>query len=296
MNNQKIKMQSSIHSASSGQEIKSEEIVTWISEIVNSAGFTNVVIGLSGGIDSALSTTLAVKALGKEHVYPVLLPYNAMHVQATADARSVIEFLEIPKEHVTQIDIREGVDGILKNVILGSLENTTLESNQDSGRTSFARMTNSSDKIRQGNIMARVRMIYLFDLAKKLGALVCGTENKTEHYLGYFTRFGDEASDIEPIRNLYKTQVWEMAKELDIPGQIIIKAPTAGLWDGQTDENELGFSYTDADRILQLYFDEKCSKEEIIAKGIAEEVVSKVLDRVEQNEFKHKLPYVYNNK
>ncbi|MDE2025418.1 MAG: NAD+ synthase [Patescibacteria group bacterium] len=244
-------------------------ISSWIAETVKNAEFANVVIGLSGGIDSALSTTLAVSALGSDHVYPLLLPYKDMHTKALSDAVDVIQFLKIPTEHVTQIDIAESVDATLTHM-------------------------KNIDDIRRGNVMARVRMIYLFDFAKKYTALVCGTENKTEHYLGYFTRFGDEASDIEPIRNLYKTEVWEMAKELGISQQIIEKAPTAGLWEGQTDEKELGFSYQEADTVLRYYFDEHLTFEQINAKKVVrEQTISAILERVRKNEFKHALPYIY---
>lgn len=257
----------------------SEEIIHWIAKTVHTAGFNKVVIGLSGGIDSALSATLAVRALGKEHVYPVLLPYKQMHTQAIADAQRVIKFLEIPQAHVTTMDIAESVD-------------TTIKTIQNSGFNPPAGEAGIQEDLRRGNIMARVRMIYIFDVAKKLGALVCGTENRTEHYLGYYTRFGDEASDLEPIRSLYKTHVWEMAKELGVPDEIITKAPTAGLWEGQTDEGEFGFSYQDADTVLEHYFDEHLTVEEIVKKGFPEEIVRKVLERVRNNEFKHHLPHV----
>jgi len=135
-------------------------------------------------------------------------------------------------------------------------------------------------------------MILLYDLAKKLQALVLGTENKSEYLLGYFTRFGDEASDIEPVRHLYKTQVRQLALYLGIPRKIINKAPTAGFWLGQTDEKELGFTYEEADKILYLYFDLKKRKEEIEKIGFKKETIKKVISRVKANDFKHKLPYV----
>ena len=128
---------------------------------------------------------------------------------------------------------------------------------------------------------------------KKHNALVVGTENKSEYYLGYFTRFGDEASDIEPIRSLYKTQIWEMARALGVPDQVIAKAPPAGLWEEQTDEKEFGFSYQDADRILYHFFEEKLPEEGIVALGLPKGLVDKVLQRVKQNEFKHHLPHVF---
>ncbi|MBI3560071.1 NAD(+) synthase, partial [Candidatus Gottesmanbacteria bacterium] len=140
--------------------------------------------------------------------------------------------------------------------------------------------------------MARVRMILLFDQAKKRNALVVGTENKTEHLLGYFTRFGDEASDIEPLRNLYKSQVYELARQLNLPENIVSKAPTAGLWEGQTDEGEFGFTYKEADEILAIIVDEKKSIDEVVRKGYDQATVEKVVKRMKENNFKHHLPIV----
>lgn len=252
---------------------ESENIKNWMKKVFDNSGLQKIVIGLSGGIDSALSCTLAAQAIGKEHIIPVLLPYGSMNSESVADAKSVISFLGIPEEQVTEIDIEQGVNAIITSI------------GKDSGQ---AGMT-----IRKGNVMARVRMIYLFDLAKQHKGLVCGTENKSEHYLGYFTRFGDEASDMEPIRHLYKTQVWEMGKFLGLPEKIITKAPTAGLWHGQTDEEELGFTYEQADEVLSYFIDEKLSKEDIIGKGLDTNIVEKVLQRVKANEFKHTLPFIY---
>jgi NAD+ synthase len=150
--------------------------------------------------------------------------------------------------------------------------------------------------LRRGNLMARVRMLAVFDTAKKLGALVCGTENKSEHYLGYFTRFGDAASDVEPLSTLYKTQVWAMAKELGLPEIFYTKAPSAGLWEGQSDEDELGFSYSAADAVLKLLVDEGKPEAEVVELlepewGTA--TVQRVLDVVAANAFKREVPYVF---
>ena len=147
------------------------------------------------------------------------------------------------------------------------------------------------DDARKGNVMARVRMIVLFDLSKKFNYLVMGTENKTEHLLGYYTRFGDEASDIEPLRELYKTQVFDLAKYLRVPQETINKAPTAGLWEGQTDEGEFGFSYKEADEILYLYANKKLTKKEIIAKGYGKKVIERLWWWVSKGEFKDRVPY-----
>ena len=242
-----------------------DTLVDFLTSCFQKAGFTSTVIALSGGVDSAVSCALAVRALGADSVYPVLLPYGALSMQGTLDAMSVIEALKIPPAHVTRFDIKPIVDPLIS---------------KDPGM----------DNVRKGNAMARMRMLILFDQAKKRKALVTGTENKTEHILGYYTRFGDEASDIEPLRGLYKTQVYVVAKHLRLPDVILSRTPTAGLWEGQTDEGEFGFSYKDADDILCLNFDEKKSPEEIVAAGFAKDLVDRVLARVAANDFKHHLP------
>jgi NAD+ synthase len=132
-------------------------------------------------------------------------------------------------------------------------------------------------------------MIILYDIAKKENALVCGTENRSESLLGYCTRFGDEASDIEPIRHLYKTQVYELAKYLNIPQSVIQKMPSANLWEGQTDESQFDFTYVEADQVLSLYFDKKLSVEEIQKQGFKN--AGKIIEFTRKNFFKHKVPY-----
>ncbi|MEX2007398.1 MAG: NAD+ synthase [Candidatus Levyibacteriota bacterium] len=244
----------------------SEKIIDFMKRVFKKAKFSQAVIALSGGIDSSVSCTLAVRALGKENVFPVLLPYGELNSQGVTDAFKIIDMLRIPKKNITQVNIQDFVDNIIK--------------------TDY-----KMDLIRKGNIMARTRMIILFDQAKKRKALVIGTENKTEHLLGYFTRFGDEASDIEPLFNLYKTQIYELANFLNIPKSILTKKPTAGLWENQTDEEEFGFTYREADEILYLYFDKKLSSSNIIKKGFEKDTVAKVLQFAKKNEFKHNLPF-----
>ncbi len=246
---------------------KADKIESFIWETFQKAGFTNAVIGVSGGVDSAVSCALSVRALGKENVYPVLMPYGMASMEGTLDGMNFVQGLGILIGNMTRFDIKPAVDSFEK--ALGPLDNA-----------------------RRGNMIARARMIVLFDQAKKRKALVVGTENKSEHLLGYFTRFGDEASDVEPLRNFYKSDVYELAQFLEIPENILKKAPTAGLWAGQTDEGEFGFSYQDADKILALYYDQKKSIEDIIKTGISRETVEKVARRVEENTFKHNLPYV----
>lgn len=244
----------------------SEALVSFLKTTFTKAEFSRGVIGLSGGVDSATSCALAVRAIGAENVYPVLLPHGGLSTQGVIDAMGVIEFLKIPLMHVVRVDIKPAVDAIVNKEPV--------------------------DDVRRGNVMARVRMIYLFDQAKKRGALVVGTENKSEHYLGYYTRFGDEASDIEPLRNLYKTQVYELARYLGVPEAVLVKPPTAGLWAGQTDEGELGFSYGAADKVLTGLIDEGKAEEELVNSGFDRNLVMAVVARVRKNEFKHELPYI----
>lgn len=247
------------------EEKESTRIINFIKTTIQNTGFTDVVIGLSGGIDSAVVCALTVRALGPDHVFPMLLPCGALNTQGVLDAMKVIEFLHLPLSHVIRIDIKQVAEMMTK------LDPTT-------------------DNIRKGNIMARVRMIYLFDQAKKRKALVVGTENKTEHLLGYYTRFGDEASDIEPIRHIYKTQIFTLAKYLHVPSEIQTKKPSADLWPGQTDEGEFGFTYREADEVLYLFVDQRKIKEEI-TKTISPEIVNNVLLRMEKNKFKSRIPY-----
>ncbi len=244
-----------------------DQLIDFLKSSFQKAGFSKAVIALSGGVDSATSCALAVRALGADNVYPVMLPYGALSTQSTIDAVGVVEKLGIPSVHVTRIDIKPIVDPLIF---------------KDPGM----------DNVRKGNAMARARMMVLYDQAKKRQALVVGTENKSEHLLGYFTRFGDEASDVEPLRNLYKTQVYILAKSLQLPDVVVSKAPTAGLWEGQTDEGEFGFSYKEADEILSQHFDEKKSVEEIITAGFNKELVDRVLSRAQTNDFKHHLPTI----
>lgn len=249
---------------------KAQEIQEWIAKTVTDAGFADVVVAVSGGVDSAVSLNLSVRALGKEHVYALLLPHGDLSKKSLEDGRLAAKSAGLTDDHI----VVRNVEPVVKEILNQVQDDKALD-------------------IRKGNMMARVRMIYLFDLAKQLGALVVGTENKTEHYLGYFTRFGDEASDIEPIRSLYKTQIWEMATHLGVPTKIIEKAPSAGLWENQSDEGEFGFSYVEADKVLFLHYEEKKSEEEIIAMGISQHVVRSVLSFVAKNDFKHHVPHVF---
>ena len=252
--------------------IEIDKIKTLLAESVHKPGFSSVVVGCSGGIDSTTSLYLAEKALGKDAIIPLLLPYKDVHSTHIQDAKEALSTIGIEEKQMRIIDIAPSVDHIAQALGIDV-------------HSRDPRYT-----LRLGNIMARTRMIALFDMAKASDALVLGTENKSEHFLGYYTRFGDEASDIEPLRHLYKTEVYRIAKKLNVPDSILKKAPTAALWPGQTDEKELGFTYEDADKILYKSIDQHKTAEEIIAEGMSKELVSKVLDRVNSVSFKHTLP------
>jgi NAD+ synthase len=222
------------------------------------------VIGLSGGIDSALSTYLAVRALGKEHVHCVMMPYKTSSPDSLGDARAVVDNLGISSEVV---DITPMADV-------------------------FFASNGEMDNLQKGNILARLRMIVLYDRSYSKKALVIGTSNKTEWLLGYTTLFGDSASAINPIGDLYKTQVRQLSEELRVPKSILEKAPSADLWSGQTDEKEMGLTYEEADRLLYYLVDCRESEEELIARGFAKELITKVKGMIRRSQFKRMPPLV----
>lgn len=246
-------------------EKESKKIVSFLKNIFDSQNISSAVIGISGGIDSATSFSLLKESIKPEKIIVAHLYYFESQF---SEMEFVVRKANILQNNIYHISIKEPVDAILK------LQN--IEKIED-------------NKIRIGNIAARCRMIMLYDLAKKYNALVCGTENKTENLLGYFTRFGDQASDVEPIEHLYKTQVLQLAEYLKIPQSIIDQKPSAGLWTGQTDEGQFGFTYEEADRVLFFHLEKKLSIKEIEKKGFASAKL--ILSWRQQNLFKHLTPY-----
>ncbi len=230
-------------------ELASHALASFIADANRSAGTEGMVLGLSGGIDSALSAALAARALGPERVHPFILPYRESSPDSRADAETVAGQLGLAAR---VIDISAMVDGY------------------------FDAAEDAADQVRRGNLMARARMAILFDQAKKLGCLVLGTSNKTEILLGYSTIFGDNASSINPLGDLYKQQVWQLSEHLGLPERVIAKPPSADLWPGQTDEDELGISYATADEVLYLMFNQGLTVEEVVDCGYPEEVVRKI--------------------
>ncbi len=255
-------------------------IVSFLQNTFRSQHIRNAVIGVSGGIDSTVSLYLIARALGPGCIYPVHLPYFTTN---TGEIRSLIGNLHIPLKNLQIMSVRKPVEQIGKTL---KLQTRSLKPENPTSR--FHRQE-SDVKIRLGNIMARVRMIILFDRAKKRNAMVCGTENRTEHLLGYFTRFGDQASDVEPISHLYKTQVYQLAEYLDLPESIIRKEPSANLWRGQTDEGEFGFTYEEADQVLYSYYEKKLPLEKIIQEGFKNTQV--IVEFMFKNRYKLLAPY-----
>lgn len=243
-----------------------QAIVQFLTATFQQQSKTKAVIAASGGIDSSLSLALLCQAIPKENITVLMLPYKD---QSTVDAEALCDFLSIDRSQRETINISPIVDAAAAAVMLDDTE-----------------------KHRKGNLMARARMMVVFDIAKEKDALVCGTENKSEHFLGYYTRFGDAASDIEPIAHLYKTHVRALAEYLSFPAQFLTKAPSAGLWSEQTDEQELGFTYEVADQVLEQLADEHKSPTEIHVKGVEDAVVQKVIHQVASNRFKFHVPYV----
>jgi NAD+ synthase len=227
-------------------------------------GFHRAVMGLSGGVDSSTAAFLAAEALGAENVRAVLMPYRTSTEDSARDAREVIDLLGL--SHVT-IEITDMVDPF------------------------FAKFPNMG-QIRRGNVMARARMIVLYDQSAEWNALVLGTSNKTELLLGYGTMFGDMASAVNPMGDLYKTQVRQLARALGVPEHIVAKPPSADLWVGQTDEGEMGITYADADRVLYLLLDERLPLEQVVEMGFSRDVVDRAWSMVKKSQYKRMPPLI----
>ncbi len=243
-------------------DLATKVLTSFIADAVETTGTEGVVVGLSGGVDSALSAALAARALGPERVHSFFMPYRTSSPDSAADAERVTTALALEP---TTIDISAMVDGY------------------------FDAAEPEADRVRRGNLMARVRMAILFDQAKKRGCLVLGTSNKTEILLGYSTIFGDNASSINPLGDLYKQQVWQLAAHLELPAEVVEKKPSADLWPGQTDEDELGFDYGTADEVLYLMFDRGLAPDEVVERGYEREVVERITRLERAYRFKRRL-------
>ncbi len=231
---------------------------------VRRTGFRRVVIGLSGGIDSATSAALACRALGARNVLCALLPYRSSNPDSLRDARRLARQFGVP---TTRVDISPMIDA-------------------------YFRRQPRAGRVRRGNKMARERMSILYDLSAREAALVLGTSNKTELLLGYGTIFGDTACAINPLGDLYKTQVRLLALHLGIPSDVVWKTPSADLWTGQSDEGELGYRYADIDRLLALLVDRRSTRAEAIAAGFSRRMIDRITARIVRSQFKRRPPIV----
>ena len=243
-------------------------LTIFIRDEVRRTGLKKAVIGLSGGVDSALSTYLTARALGTENVHILLMPYRTSTPESIADADAVVSALGISSETFGIAPIADAFFSETE-AALGEM-----------------------DRTRRGNVMARLRMIALYDRSQALNALVIGTSNKTESLLGYTTLFGDNASAINPLGDLYKTQVWQLAEYLGVPAQIVNKPPTADLWPGQTDEAELGITYREVDELLYYMVDERETDEELMRRGYSLDYIRKIREKIRRAQFKRRPPII----
>lgn len=240
------------------------DLINFLKNEVKKIGLEKVTVGLSGGLDSAVVAILCKEAFG-DRLNCVLMPSQFSSQSSTEHAIEVCEKFNIKYEIIS---IEPMVSGFIKNM--------------------------DEDKLRIGNFSARMRMSVLYDISSREKSLVVGTSNKSELLLGYGTIFGDIACAINPIGQIYKSDEFEFARLLGVPESILNKAPSADLWEGQSDEEELGYSYKHMDEVLKLLIDEKKSKEELLTLGFEEDLINKLDYRIKANAFKGKLPIIAN--
>ena len=245
-------------------ELLRRVLVAFIREEVQKVGSKRAVLGLSGGVDSALVAYLAAEALSPENVWAFLLPYRTSDPRSAADADLVVRQTGVNSQ---RIDISPQIDAYFED-----FPDATM--------------------LQRGNKMARERMSILYDRSAALGALVLGTSNKTELFLGYGTIHGDLASAINPIGDLYKTQVWALALAVGVPQEIVDKHPTADLWEGQTDESELGFSYAEVDELLHFMIERRYRHEELLQLGFDGAFLTRVEELVLRSQYKRRMPLI----
>jgi NAD+ synthase len=245
-------------------ELLRKLLVGFIRDEVRKVGVNKVVLGLSGGIDSALVAFIAAEALGPENVHAICMPYKSSNPESEAHARLVAQACRVT---YSVLPITPMVDA-------------------------YFTIFTDADNMRRGNKMARERMTILFDHSALLSALVLGTSNKTELLLGYGTLYGDMASALNPIGDLYKSQVWQLSETMGIPQEVITKKPSADLWAGQTDEEELGFSYRQVDELLYRMVDQRLTRDELITAGFDAAFIDDIYKKVQNSHFKRRLPLI----
>ncbi|AFL68699.1 NAD+ synthase [Sulfurospirillum barnesii] len=238
-------------------------LISFLQDEVKKAGFAKVILGISGGVDSAVVAILAKKAFN-ENFLGVMLPSSTSSKASLEHATELCEKFSIPVEKIS----------------IGALSDTYFQDKKE------------ASKLRIGNFCARMRMAVLYDISARENALVLGTSNKSEILLGYGTIFGDLACAINPIGELFKTEIFEFAAHLGVPSSILTKAPSADLWENQKDEEEFGFSYAQIDTVLMAHMKEHKTKAALVASGFESSLVEMIFERIEKNSFKGKLPLI----
>lgn len=242
-------------------ELISRYLTGFLNQEVRKTGLKRVVVGLSGGLDSAVVAVLAHRAFGDD-LLCVKMPSHYSSRESLEDADALCQRFSIRS-------VTASIEPMLR-----------------------AYETEDMSPLRVGNLSARLRMATLFDISAREGALVIGTSNKSELMLGYGTLYGDLASAVNPIGDLYKTEVFELAHYLDVPEPIIAKPPSADLWAGQSDEQEIGYPYSELDRVLKQYVEERQTREEMIAAGENAQLVDMIIERIYKNQFKRRMPVI----
>ncbi|NLS44774.1 MAG: NAD+ synthase [Firmicutes bacterium] len=250
-------------------EIIHKVLVEFIRVQISKTGLEKAVFGLSGGLDSVVVAFILKEALGSGNVLAAVLPYNTVGSESIKDAKNIRDILNL---QCIIMDIAP---------IVNSCRDTLLSS-----------AVGNPDRIRMGNIMARQRMVLLYDLSKAIGGLVIGTSNKTELLLGYGTLHGDLAFAFDPLGDLYKTQIRAYARYLGVPENIIVKSPSADFWPGQTDEQDLGFAYEDLDKLLYLMTDKGLNIQELLDLGFDRDFIDSINKRIYSNAFKARMPLI----
>jgi NAD+ synthase len=245
-------------------ELARRIIVRFLADGIRRHGFEKGVVGLSGGLDSALTAYLAAEALGSGNVRGVAMPYRESDPASLECAEAVARATGIELETVSITPRAEPYLATLPE----------------------------EERVRRGNVLARQRMVVLYDLSARDHALVVGTSNKTEILLGYTTLYGDSACALAPIGDLYKTQVRELARHMGVPARILSRPPSADLWEGQTDEAEIGFTYEEMDRLLARMVDDRIDADRLVEEGFAPEMIRRVRKMIRTSQFKRRMPPV----
>jgi NAD+ synthase len=241
----------------------SDYLIRFLDNEVRKTGLTKVVVGLSGGLDSAVVAVLAQKTFGND-----------------------LLCVKMPSQYSSQSSL-DDADALCRDF---NLRNITCSI--EPMLEAYEKLNPDMDNLRKGNFSARMRMATLFDVSARENALVLGTSNKSELMLGYGTLYGDLASAVNPIGDLYKSEVFELARYLGVTAAIINKPPSADLWDGQSDEADLGYTYEALDGAMRLYVDERLSREEVIEKGVDAKMLDMIIGRIFRNHFKRKMPVI----